>query len=291
MASFELKGLKGLRDLESLISESKSDNFHEQKINFLAVELLQPGEYQPRSNFDEDSLTELSESIKAQGIIQPLIARKVKSGKYEIIAGERRWRAAKQANLKEVPVIIRNVDDNTTLAFALIENIQRQNLNPIEESVALAQLRDQFSMSHSKIAETVGRSRATVTNMLRLLTLDDSVKQFLKEGKLEMGHARALLSLDLDQQVVLAHKIIKKDLTVRDAENLSSELKMKEKTIRKEVPTTSKYDTTEWVNSLTEKLSSRVDIKLNMKGSGKIVIYVDSLEDVDKVVGVISEDS
>lgn len=283
MADLELKGFKGLRDLESLISVSKSDKSISQNLEYLAIDLLQPGKYQPRKEFTDASLLELADSIKAQGIIQPLIVRPVETNRYEIIAGERRWRAAKKAELTEVPVIIRNVEDNTALAFALIENIQREDLNPIEEAHAFSRLRDEFSMSHAAIAETVGRSRVAVTNILRLLLLEETVKAWLQAGKLDMGHARALLTLEPDQQLLLARKIIENGLTVRDAEKLVGQIQSPKKAGRGRVDG-SGYDTDRWIKALSEKFSSKVDVKLNSNGVGKIVIHIDSPDEIDWLI-------
>lgn len=289
MANLELKGFKGLRDLESLISVSKQDKTISQNLEYLAIDLLQSGKYQPRKEFADESLLELADSIKAQGIIQPLIVRQIETNRYEIIAGERRWRAAKKAELTEVPAIIRNVEDNTALAFALIENIQREDLNPIEKAYALSQLRDEFSMSHAAIAETVGQSRVAVTNILRLLSLEETVKILLQSGKLDMGHARALLTLEPEQQLMLAQKIIEKGLTVRDAEKLVGNIRSPKKASREEVGGYH-YDTSPWVNELSKKISSKVDIKLNAKGTGKIIIQVNSPDEIDWLIDHIKID-
>src|ERR1035437_2754981 len=186
----------------------------------LLVPALQPGKYQPRTRMDQDSLNELAASIKAQGIMQPVLVRPLSEGKYEIIAGERRWRAAQLAGLSEVPVLVRSVPDNAALAMALIENIQRENLNPLEEAAGIQRLIDEFKMTHHVAAEAVGRSRSAASNLLRLLKLPKAVQNMLMENKLDMGHARALLSLESAQQILLANKIVMEQLSVREAEKL-----------------------------------------------------------------------
>ncbi|PNT87809.1 ParB/RepB/Spo0J family partition protein [Coxiella burnetii] len=280
MADIELKGLKGLRDLKSLANASKTNDLVAQNLYFLSIDLLQTGKYQPRKGWIKESLQELVNSIKSQGIIQPLIVRQIQTNRYEIIAGERRWRAAKEAGLKKVPAIIRNVDDTTALAFALIENIQRENLNPIDEALAFSRLRDEFSMSHAAISETVGRSRTAVTNILRLLSLDDSVKVLLQTDKLEMGHARALLTLPKDQQILFAQKIIDKNLTVREAEKLVQFAKTPKET----KPAPYADEVQGWVNQLSRSLSSKIAININEKGEGKVIIHFTSPEEVDWLV-------
>jgi len=279
MADIELKGLQGLRDLQTTVSE-KSTKQGGDVYRKLSTEILYPGKYQPRKNLSAEQLADLADSIKSQGIIQPLIVRKVQPDKYEIIAGERRWRAAKQANVNEVPVIIRDIDDNTALAFALIENIQRENLNPIEEAMAFAKFRDEFSMSHADIANTVGRSRATITNTLRLLSLNETTKELLAEGKLEMGHARALLTLSAEQQVIIANKIIEKNLTVRDTENLIKF--QKQSKIEKQVYFADVVEN--WVERLTKSLSSKVSVRINQKGEGKVTINFGSADEMEWLV-------
>ena len=188
--------------------------------NTLPIEKLQRGEYQPRTNMDQASLEELALSIKAQGIIQPILVRPIADDQYEIIAGERRWRAAQIAQLDEVPVLVRNIPDEATLAVALIENIQRENLNPVEEAIGLKRLMDEFDLTHEGMAKSVGRSRTAVTNLLRLLGLSYGAKRLLEEGKIEMGHARAILALPVEQQDVVANEVYAKELSVRQTEAL-----------------------------------------------------------------------
>jgi len=277
--NLELKGLRGLRELDTL-NKSPSVKTHIDPIQHLSIDSLVAGKYQPRQWWSEEELFDLSESIREHGIIQPLIVRRVEEGRYEIIAGERRWRAARLAGLETAPAIVRDIEDNIALAFALIENIQRQDLNPLEEAVAFARFKDEFAMTHADIAKMVGRSRTSVTNTMRLLSLCDPVKQLLTEGRVEMGHARALLTLDAEQQTSLAHKIVMGQLTVRQAEKLADALKFpseissdgKNRVLNDEQQSL-------WCEELAKKLSARVTIKLNNKGAGKVVIHVESPEE------------
>ncbi|WP_010597480.1 ParB/RepB/Spo0J family partition protein [Rickettsiella massiliensis] len=202
------------QSLETLVAEAPE----KETLRYLPIEYLQPGRYQPRRKFDQEALSELADSIRTQGIITPLIVRPLESNRYELIAGERRWRAAQLAELSEVPVLIKALTDETALAIALIENIQRQDLNSIEEAEAIRRLIDEFNMTHQQVAETLGRSRTTITNLLRLLELEPSVKTLLLCGQIEMGHARALLSLEPLLQKQLAEKIVSDQLSVRATE-------------------------------------------------------------------------
>ena len=251
----------------------------------LPIEKLQRGVYQPRSHMDEESLQELAESIKAQGILQPILVRPAPNQKsseqYEIIAGERRWRASQLAQLEKVPVIIRDIPDEATLAVALIENIQRENLNPIEEAVGLHRLLEEFDLTHQQVADHVGRSRSAVSNLLRLLVLEDRVKELVFAGKLEMGHARALLALPLEQQYSLAKSIVSKQLSVRQTESL----------IKQETKPTSKIaekskvdpDIKHLEDELSDKLQAQVNIQ-DKKGKGKLIINYSSLAALDGIL-------
>ncbi|RUM78360.1 MAG: chromosome partitioning protein ParB, partial [Candidatus Thioglobus sp.] len=205
--------------LGQVTSASKQSNSNH-NLKVLSVNALQRGKFQPRDDIDPDTLNELAESITSQGIIQPLVVRKVTYDKYEIIAGERRWRAAKIAGLDEIPVIVREIDDQVALAIGLIENIQRESLTPLEEARALQKLIEDFKMTHEEISHVVGRSRSAVSNLIRLLQLNESVKQLLGSGKIEMGHARALLPLNEDQQLDVANQVIQRSLSVRQTEEL-----------------------------------------------------------------------
>ncbi len=289
MSNLELKGLKLLRALDNSFQDGES--IPSESITHLAVELLNSGKYQPRKQFDESILDELANSIKAQGIIQPLIVRKIAEECYEIIAGERRWRAAKKAGLTYVPVIIRNIDDNVALAFSLIENIQRENLNPIEEALALNRFREEFEMTHEDIAQMIGRSRVSVTNTLRLLSLDSRVIEMLNEGKIDMGHARSLLKLSPEQQYLVACTVIEKQLNVRDTEALANRLKSSENEGReKTFSLATPHDKCEeWSTYLSQQFTTNVSVKVNAEGKGKVIIEVNSASEVDWLVKLMSE--
>jgi ParB family chromosome partitioning protein len=280
MSGVELKGLKGLKGLDSLLQDSKQNKSIMDNFATLPLERLVSGKYQPRSGFDEATLQDLADSIRAQGIIQPLIVRKL-DYKYEIIAGERRWRAAKIAGLTEVSVIIRNVPDNTALAFALIENIQREDLNPVDQAAALDRLMQEFSMTHEEVAMTIGRSRPAVTNLLRLLTLPTEIKELLRRRKVDMGHARALLTLEQPQQIHIANKIAEKNLSVREAEDLVQKIKRQIPCQDHAANPELEQKIKQWSKTLTDTLSFPVKVLLNRHGEGKIVIQVNSLDEVE----------
>ncbi len=286
MTNIELKGFKGLKDLDSLVASSKAQTRTDQLLQYLDVGALQPGKYQPRKDFSDEQLSELTESILSHGVIQPLIVRRIDPGKYEIIAGERRWRAAISANLMEVPVVVRDVDDGVALAFALIENIQRQALNPIEEAMALRRLIEEFNMTHDEVAQSIGRSRASVSNELRLLNLSEPVQQFLIDKMIDVGHAKLLLTFDSNTQLELAKKIVSKKLTVRSTEILIQ--RAKESKGQK----TNIYEqkVNRWVKMLSGKLSSKVTVKINESGEGRIVIPFSSPDEVDWLVELLLED-
>lgn len=288
MSHLELKGLKGLRNLNALSDSKKLSSFSQETLQRLPLNSLAPGRYQPRKHIDDAVLLELAESIKSQGIIQPLIVRP-REGRYEIIAGERRWRAAKLAGLAEVPCVVREVDDNTTLAFALIENIQRENLNPIEEAEAFERFQKDFSMTHSDIAEMVGKSRTTISNALRLLALCEPVKLLLMQGRLEMGHARALLTLSDEEQLLLANQIVNSGLSVREAEKLVQATKLPQRR-PEEVVVANKFDDqcSRWASELCEVFSSKVTVTFNRQGSGRVVIHVDSPDEIEWLLEHIS---
>lgn len=263
-------------------ADSADDN---NTLTELEVELIQPGKYQPRSKMDMMKLRELADSIKAQGMVQPVIVRSIGKNKYEIIAGERRWRAAQIAELSKVPVVIKEVDDRQTIAMALIENIQREDLNPLEEAIALQRLIDEFELTHKEAAEAVGRSRVAVSNLLRLLDLNKEVKQLLIDGNLEMGHARALLALDKSLQPEAAKEIIKKALSVRATEKfIKSYGQVKPKNI---VQQQKDSDIARLEQELSEKLCSQVTIQHSPKGKGKLVIDYHSVDELDGILSRI----
>lgn len=247
----------------------------------LPVDQLQPGKYQPRSHIDQEALKELSESIKTQGVIQPILVRPVDDGKFEIIAGERRWRAARMAGLQEVPVVVRDIPDNQALAVALIENIQREDLNPLEQAIGIQRLTNEFGLTHQAAAEALGRSRAAITNLLRLLELAPPVRELLAQGKLDMGHARALLALPALRQVELAHEIVAKGLSVREVEKRVGELVSRPKP---RVPRTVDRDVERLQDDLAQKLGTAVQLKQKGKGRGLLIVEYRSLDQLDGLI-------
>jgi len=248
----------------------------------LKVDLLQPGKYQPRTQMSEVALKELADSIKAQGVIQPILVRPVGGSRYEIIAGERRWRAARIAGLATVPALVREVPDNAALAMALIENIQREDLNPLEEANGIQRLVAEFNITHDKAAEMVGRSRSAVTNLLRLLALAEPVRDLLQQGKLDMGHARALLALAGMQQIETARLIAEHGMSVRDTEKLVGRLLRG--TSAKKLRKTSDRDVLRLQEELAQKLGTKVQIKAGNKGRGSLVIQYSSLDQLDAIL-------
>jgi ParB family chromosome partitioning protein len=279
------KPIKGLgRGLDALLSGNSTSKQND-VLRDLKVEQLKPGKYQPRSRMDEVSLNELAASIKVQGVMQPILARELAEGGYEIIAGERRWRAAQLAELKIVPVIVRKVPDNAALAMALIENIQREDLNPLEEAIGIQRLIDEFQMTHQAAADAVGRSRSAASNLLRLLKLPQTVQDMLMEGSLDMGHARALLPMEGAQQVLLANKIILEGLSVREAEKLVQQQgeQAPERTESRK-PQKINRDTEQLQEDISAHLGTRVEIKTNRKGGGKLVIEYSSNDHLDELL-------
>lgn len=259
-------------------------------LRHIALDLLQRGEYQPRIDIRQDSLEDLASSIRAQGVVQPIVVRPLAKGngaqRYEIIAGERRWRAAQMASLDEIPAIIRDIPDKAAIAISLIENIQRENLNPLEEARALSRLIGEFKMTHAEAAEAVGRSRAAVSNILRLRDLSDKVKVMLESRQLEMGHARALLSIsDAAQQHDAARQVARRGLSVRDTERLVKRM-LDNAGSRKSARTTRSgdKDIRRLEIEVSEKLGARVRLNHTAKGSGKLVISYNSLDELDGIL-------
>lgn len=263
-------------------SENSSIGSHEQsELQKLPIEQLHPGKYQPRKDMSNDALVELSNSIKSQGIIQPIVVRLVGERQYEIIAGERRWRAAQLAGLDLVPCLVKDVPDESAVAMALIENIQREDLNAMEEAIALERLLIEFELTHQEVADIVGKSRTTVSNLLRLNNLNSDVKTFLEHGDIEMGHARALLALSGDEQTNTARIVVAKELTVRETEALIKKVQEPEKEEKvKELDP----DTKSLEQNLSEKIGSQVSISHNKKGKGKLVISYTNLDELDGIV-------
>jgi len=271
------------------VSRPDSDEQSNDGLKNLPVEHLQRGQYQPRIDMRQDSLQELAESIKAQGVVQPIVARPVSkkdgSQRYEIIAGERRWRAAQMAGLAEIPAVIRDVPDESAIAMALIENIQRENLNPLEEARALDRLIREFDLTHAEAAKAVGRSRASVSNLLRLQDLSEKVKPLLEDRQIEMGHARALLALsNANQQFDAARQVVKKGLSVRETEKLVKRILDggSSKPVRK--TPAQNADIRRLEIEVSEKLGAKVSVDHTAKGTGKLVITYNSLDELDGIL-------
>ena len=279
--------LKGLgRGLDALLAGDAGEANESDMLRTLKVEQLQPGKYQPRTHMDQESLNSLAESIRAQGIMQPILVRQVADDRFEIIAGERRWRASQLAGLKEVPVLVREIADEAALAMALIENIQRENLNPIEEANGIKRLIDEFQMTHEAAAQAVGRSRSAVTNLLRLQNLHSVVQEMLMVGKLDMGHARALLGLASAQQITAAEQIVQKSLSVREAEQLVKRLS--EETPKTVKPAEKDKDVLRLQEDLAEKIGADVQIDTAKNGAGTVKIRYASLDQLDGIIARLS---
>lgn len=279
------------RGLDALLTpQPQSNKDGEQQANKgelrkIPIELLGPGKYQPRKDMSPEALEDLSNSIRAQGVIQPIVVRQITKDTFEIIAGERRWRAAQLAELSEIPCLVKDVPDESAIAIALIENIQREDLNAMEEALALERLMVEFELTHQEVAEAVGKSRTTVTNFLRLNNLNDDVKKLLEYGDIEMGHAKALLALDGDVQTTTARQVASKGMTVRETENLVRKIQTppQEKPAKETDPDTKRLET-----ELSENLGAPVSIYHNRKGKGKLVINYSSLDELDGILGKIN---
>ena len=253
----------------------------------LPIDLMQRGKYQPRIDMHTESLQELADSIRAQGVVQPIVVRPIGGGKYEIIAGERRWRASQLAGLHEIPAVIRDVSDSAAIAMALIENIQREDLNPLEEAHALQRLIDEFDMTHQQASEAVGRSRAAVSNLLRLQELNEDVQQMLIKGELEMGHGRALLGLRGTAQTAAAQQVVKRALSVRETEQLVRRESEDSKRVKPAATTHLDPDIRRFQDDLSAKLGAKVQIQHTAKGKGKLSIQYNSLDELDGILGHI----
>ncbi len=270
---------KGLgRGLEALLG---GDEPPREALGTLPVASIRPGRYQPRTRMDELALAELAASIRTQGLMQPLLVRPVGTGRYELIAGERRWRAAQMAGLEQVPALVREVPDESALAMALIENIQREDLNPMEEAAGIQRLVDEFKMTHEQAADAVGRSRSATSNLLRLLKLAKPVQDMVMEGRLEMGHARALLALDGARQIEAAHRVSAKGLSARETEALVQHL------LRGEAPRRRRKidrDLARLEEELAERLGTAVEIRAGKKGGGKLLVHYTSLDHLEELL-------
>jgi ParB family chromosome partitioning protein len=273
--------VKGLgRGLDALLGSDDAEVG--ERLQQIPVSQLRPGKYQPRSQMDPDAITQLAESIKSQGVIQPILARLVEDGKFEIIAGERRWRAATLAGLQSVPAVVRDVRDDAALAMALIENIQREDLNPIEEATGIRRLIDEFGMTHEAAADSIGRSRSAVTNLLRLLGLPAPVRQMLLQGKLEAGHARALLTLPGSKQIELANEIAARGLSVRQAERMASRAQADAAKVHRS--NARDRDIAALEEELSDRLGTHVAILPGKKGAGRVVIDYSDLNHLDQLL-------
>ena len=276
------KGLDALLGEDSSISVA--DTTENSSLKVLAIDLIGRGSFQPRRDFDQDSLDSLADSIKTQGLVQPILVRPVEGkNSYEIVAGERRWRAAQIAGLHDIPVIIKDVSDNEAMCLALVENIQRQDLNPLEEAGALERLINEFEMTHDAVAEAVGRSRPAVSNLLRLLELDDRVKNMVETGRLDMGHARALLSLSSPKQLEVASRIVKQGLSVRATENLVRQFLDNNQQNRPKKdskdPNIARLE-----SDLSQRLAAKVSITHQSTGRGKLQIGYNSLDELEGIL-------
>jgi ParB family chromosome partitioning protein len=249
----------------------------------LAVEFLQRGKYQPRRDINAEALEELASSIRTQGVMQPLVVRQVDSEKYEIIAGERRWRAAQQAGLDVVPVIVREVSDEAAIAMALIENIQREDLNAMEESLALLRLQEEFQLTQQQVADAVGKSRSAVTNLMRLASLESEVQQLLERGDLELGHAKCLLALEGAQQINAARTVAGVNMTVRHTEALVKKIQSGEK-IKPGAEVSNSPDIKHLEDQLSEKIGAPVQIQHSAKGKGKLIFKYNSVDELDGIL-------
>ena len=305
MAAKRKRGLS--KGLDALLSSSESYQQHQDEVRIqqqaedrasgvehpprdgelrhLPVECMERGRYQPRRDMSPDALEELAASIRAQGVMQPIVVRPLGEKRYEIIAGERRWRAAKMAELETIPAVIREVPDEAAIAMALIENIQRENLNPMEEAIALGRLKEEFGLTHQQVADAVGKSRAMVTNLLRLMSLESDVKKLLEHGDLEMGHARALLALTGNKQVEAARTVVAKGLSVRQTEELVRDFEKAKPA--KPAPVKEDPNVKALITDLSDRLGAPVQIQQGQGNKGKLVISYNNLDELDGILAHI----
>ncbi|HEY9118499.1 MAG TPA: ParB/RepB/Spo0J family partition protein [Marinobacter sp.] len=259
---------------------------HDGELREVPIDLIQRGRFQPRRDMDPAALQELADSIRQQGVMQPVVVRPIAEGRFELIAGERRWRATQMAELDRIPAIIRDVPDDAAIAMALIENIQRENLNPIEEAFALQRLQEEFGLTQAQVAEAVGKSRTTITNLLRLISLSEDVRVMLEHGDLEMGHGRAMLTLQPEQQMQVAKQVVAKSLSVRQTEALVRRVQQ-ETPDRKKAKGEVDPNIRALQDDLAERLGARVSIDHGQRGKGKLVIEYTSLDELDGILGHI----
>jgi ParB family transcriptional regulator, chromosome partitioning protein len=282
--SAKRRGL-GARDLDVLLGVPETESSEaEGELRLLGVARIQPGKYQPRTSMDEERLQELAASIKAQGLIQPIVVRAIGGARFEIIAGERRWRAAQLAGLTEIPALVRDVQDQAVIAMALIENIQREELSPLEEASALQRLITEFKLTHQQVADAIGRSRAAVSNLLRLQELPAEIKLLLEQHKLEMGHARALLTLEPKLALGLARQAAEHGWTVRQLEDAARRGQTQAKGKSKPVAVTRDADIAALERDLAEKLAAKVTIQHGRDGRGKLVIAYHSVDELEGIL-------
>lgn len=294
--SIKKRGLAKGRGLDALLGSIQKEKLQLEaqaldhgQLKQIDVSLLKRGEYQPRRFIHEHDLQELASSIEKHGVMQPIVIRPVddEAHPYEIIAGERRWRAAQIAGLTEIPAIVRDLNDQVAIALALIENIQRQDLNPIDQALALQRFHDEFGLSHQEIADTVGKARTTVSNLLRLLSLADDIKEFMQQGQLDMGHARAILTLKGKEQLEVAKIVIEKGLSVRQTEQLVRDWN-EPKQEKEKTPVAP--DIEQLTQKLSERFGANVKIDHNQKGKGKLVIHYHSLDELDGILNICLPD-
>ena len=281
---------KAIADTAAADAEEPIAAVDREELKHVPIELIQRGKYQPRREMVPDALEELAESIKAQGVMQPIVIRPITSDKYEIIAGERRWRATQLAGLDKIPAVIRHVPDEAAIAMALIENIQREDLNPMEEALALKRLQDEFELTHQEVAEAVGKSRTAVTNLLRLIALDNEVKKLLENGDIEMGHARAVLSLSAEQQRDVAQQVLSKGISVRQTEALVRRLQ-EEKNSGNKTQTATSPDLQKLEEGLAEKVGVPVMVQHSAKGKGKLIFKYNNLDELDGILAHLNYQS
>ncbi|WP_296935819.1 ParB/RepB/Spo0J family partition protein [uncultured Marinobacter sp.] len=282
----------GERGLGALLAGSKVNldqelKDHDGELREVPIDLIQRGRYQPRRDMDPAALQELADSIRQQGVMQPVVVRPIAEGRYELIAGERRWRATQMAELDSIPAIIRDVPDEAAIAMALIENIQRENLNPIEEAFALQRLQDEFGLTQAQVAEAVGKSRTTITNLLRLIGLSEDVRIMLEHGDLEMGHGRAMLTLAPELQMQVAKQVVAKSLSVRQTEALVRRVQQETPDSKSRKKGTVDPNIRALQDDLAERLGARVSIDHGQRGKGKLVIEYSSLDELDGILGHI----
>jgi len=279
---------RGLDVLLSSAPGSTTSDTEQALLKKLPIEKIRPGTYQPRKHIDPEALQELADSIQAQGVVQPIVVRKMTEGSYELVAGERRWRAAQLAGLQEIPAVVREIPDRAAAAMALIENIQREDLNALEEAQALRRLIDDFGLTHQQVSEAVGRSRTAVTNLLRLLELSADVKVMLEQRQLDMGHARTLLALSNERkQLLAASKVVEQQLSVRETEKLVKRMLDDQPAPKKEASPVAP-DVRQLEQQLAEQLGAQVSIRYNRQGKGKMVIEYNSLDELDGILNHIS---